>query len=493
MANTRDAHAAADDGLQDQVVAVIGAANVLVSEADLAPFVTDWRDRYHGRARLVVRPGSAAELAELVRLCYARDVPVVPQGGNTGLCGAATPDASGRAVVVRLDRMNRVRDVSAVDGTMLVEAGCVLQAAQDAAEAAGLLFPLSLGAEGSCQIGGNIATNAGGTAVLRYGPTRDLVLGLEVVLPDGTLCDWLTPLRKNTTGYDLKQLLIGAEGTLGIITAAAVKVFPRPRQTATAMVALGGPELALVLFEQLRNQLGDRLSSFEIMNHAQVDVVLHNVPGNALPFAQTSPWYLLIEATDTLTGYDLPAALEALLGAALEAGTITDAVLPASEAQAQALWRIRHSVSEGNKRAGISISHDTAVPLRRQAEFVRGVEQRIAAEFPQERLIMVGHIGDGNIHAVVLLDRSRYPTEESAYPAARRINAIVDAVTIGLGGTISAEHGIGQSNKQRLIDGRGGTDVALMRRIKAALDPKMLFNPGKVFDPAPSAASTGNS
>ena len=468
----------------DAMAAIVGAPHVLASAEAQAPYLTDWRGRYHGAARLVVRPGSAAEASALVRLCCARSVPVVPQGGNTGLCGAATPDASGQAVVVRLDRMNRIRAVSPLDGTMLVEAGCVLQTLQAAAAEHGLLFPLSLGAEGSCQIGGNLSTNAGGTAVLRYGPARDLVLGLEVVLPDGSLCDWLTPLRKNTTGYDLKQLFIGAEGTLGLITAAAVKLFPQPRQTATAMLAVTAPDAALTLLERLRTALGDRLSSFEIINHAQAAIALAYVPGNALPFARPAPWYLLVEATDTLTRYDLRDALETLLMQALDDGLLTDAVLAASLAQAASFWRLRHSVSEGNRRAGFGVSHDTAVPLHAQASFATRIEARIAAAFPAAQLLMVGHMGDGNIHVVVLLDPARY-TPDALAAAARAINAIVDEVTLALHGTVSAEHGIGQTNKQRLLDGRGPRDVALMRAIKAALDPHGLFNPGKLFDPAP--------
>ena len=467
--------------LRNDIAAIVGAAHVLTSAEDLAPYVTDWRDRYHGAARLVVRPANAVEVSAVVRLCFERNVPIVPQGGNTSLCGGATPDTSGESIVLRLDRMNRIREISAVDGTMLVEAGCILQTLQEAAAAAGLLFPLSLGAEGSCQIGGNISTNAGGTAVLRYGPTRDLVLGLEVVLPDGSLCDWLTPLRKNTTGYDLKQLFVGAEGTLGIITAAAVKVFPQPAQSATAMVTLDGPEAALTLLARLRTTLGDRLSSFEIINRAQTDIAIAYVPGNSLPFAESAPWYLLVEVTDTLTRYDLRDALENALAEALELGIITDAVVAASEAQAAALWRVRHSVSEGNKRAGFGVSHDTAVPLSAQAAFARTIEQRIPAEFPDAKLLMVGHIGDGNLHVVVLLDPERY-TPDALQEAARRINAIVDEVTLGLRGTISAEHGIGQTNKKRLRAGRGDLDVALMQRIKAALDPAGLLNPGKIFD-----------
>jgi FAD/FMN-containing dehydrogenase len=377
--------------------------------------------------------------------------------------------------------MNRIRDISAIDAMMLVEAGCVLQTMQEAAAEHGLLFPLSLGAEGSCQIGGNISTNAGGTAVLRYGTARELVLGLEVVLADGTLCDWLAPLRKNNAGYDLKQLFIGAEGSLGIITAASVKLYPMPAQSATAMVTLNDPEAALALLLRLRATLGERLSSIEIINRAQAEIAIVHVPGNSLPFADAAPWYVLIEVTDTLTSHDLRQALETVLGSTLEDGIITDAVIASSTAQAAALWRLRHSVSDANKRAGFGVSHDTAVPLRAQAAFVRGIEARIGPAFPQARLLMVGHMGDGNIHVVVMLDRADYAPPELARAAAR-INVLVDEVTLELHGTVSAEHGIGQTNKQRLLDGRGARDVALMRTIKAALDPKGQLNPGKVYN-----------
>ena len=470
------------DGLREAVAAIVGAQNVLEDPSDQAPYVTDWRDRYHGKARFVVRPGSAAEVAEVVKLCAAARVPMVPQGGNTGLCGGATPDKSGAAVVFRLDRMNRIREINPTAGTMIVEAGSVLADLQSAADQAGLLFPLSLGAEGSCRIGGNISTNAGGVAVLRYGPTRDLVLGLEVVLADGTIRDWMSPLRKNTTGYDLKQLFIGAEGTLGIITAAALKVFPKPRQTAVAMATLGSVADALELLGLVRSSLGDRLSSFEIMSWTQVDVVLRHIPGTTMPFGERAPWYILIEATDTLADLDLRQALETTLAEALEKKLIRDAVVPSSEAQAAALWRVRHSVSEANKRDGLGVSHDTAVPLDRQAEFARQIEARIGRAFPDAPLLMTGHIGDGNIHVIALLDKERYAEKSRFESAAAEINGIVDEVTLSLHGTISAEHGIGVTNKQRLMAGRGAADVELMRGIKRLLDPLGLMNPGKVFD-----------
>jgi FAD/FMN-containing dehydrogenase len=465
----------------NSLAAIVGSANALTAPADMAPYLTDWRDRYEGKAWAVARPGDTTQVAAVMRLCQDFKVNVVPQGGNTGLCGAATPD-NGRNLVLRLDRMNRIRDFDDVDAVLTVEAGCVLATIQEEAATRGYLFPMSLGAEGSCQIGGNIATNAGGTAVLRYGPMRDLVLGLEVVLADGSICDWLTPLRKNTTGYDLRQLFVGAEGTLGVITAACLKVFPSPVQRESAMVALADVEAALALLKHLRGQIGERLLSFEIMNKAQVDIVLEHMPGITWPMAQPTPWCVLIEVTDTLRSYDLRATLEALLGEALEAGIIDDAVLPASHQQQEALWRLRHNVSEANKRAGYGVSHDTAVPLRHQASFARRVAEGVERDFPDAQLLMVGHIGDGNIHAVIMLDPERYAAPGALNAAAAAINTLVDEATLSLGGTISAEHGIGQTNKARLIRGRGAADIRRMQAVKRALDPDGRMNPGKVFD-----------
>ncbi|WP_160119752.1 FAD-binding oxidoreductase [Rhodovarius lipocyclicus] len=472
-----DGHAT---GLLEQLAAIVGRRHVIAQGEDQEPYVVDWRGRYHGRSVAVVKPASTAEVAAVVKLCAEQGIPVVPQGGNTGMCGAATPDASGRAVVIRLDRLNRVRAVSALANSITVEAGCILADVQRAAEEVDRLFPLSLGAEGSCMIGGNIATNAGGTAVLRYGPTRELVLGLEVVLPDGTVLDRLRRLRKDASGYDLKQLFIGAEGTLGIITAASLKLFPRPRASAMAMVALPDIDAALTLLGRLRGTLGDRLSSLEAMSRGQIEVIAENVPDVAIPFALESPWYLIIELTDTLAGTDLRTPLESVLGQALEDGLLTDAILPESVAQAEALWRIRHSVSEGSKRAGHVVSHDSVVPLENQAAFARDVQARIAGVAPAARIVMHGHIGDGNIHVLAILDR-----DTPGIPAlAARINEAVDDVTTALGGVISAEHGIGQTNTARLGRVAAPADLGLMRRLKALLDPGNLMNPGKVLPPA---------
>ncbi|MCR0983253.1 FAD-binding oxidoreductase [Roseomonas populi] len=475
--------AAADAALVEALAAIVGRQHVVAPGEDQEPYVVDWRGRYHGRAAAVVKPADTAQVAAVVRLCAERGVTIVPQGGNTGMCGAATPDASGQAVVVRLDRLNRVRAISALANSITVEAGCILQTIQEEAEKVDRLFPLSLGAEGSCQIGGNIATNAGGTAVLRYGNTRELVLGLEVVLPDGTVLDRLHALRKNSSGYDLKQLFIGAEGTLGIVTAASLKLFPRPRVSALAMVALPEIEAVLTLMGRLRSAVGDRLASLEAMSRGQIEVIAEHVPDVAIPFALEAPWYLLIELTDTLAATDLRTPLEEALGAAFEEGLVTDAVIAESGAQAEALWKIRHSVSEGSKRAGYVVSHDSVVPLENQALFARNVERRIAEVAPEARIVMHGHIGDGNIHVLAILDAKQYPDAATAAPMVAKINAVVDDETAALGGVISAEHGIGISNRGRLGRVTNPAEIALMRRVKALLDPAGLMNPGKVLPP----------
>ncbi|WP_426957052.1 FAD-binding oxidoreductase [Muricoccus radiodurans] len=483
-ATLRSAERATGVALLDALVALVGRRHVIAPDEDQEPYLVDWRGRYHGRAAAVVKPADTAEVAATVRLCAEHGASIVPQGGNTGMCGAATPDASGQAVVIRMDRLNRVRAVSPLANSITVEAGCILQTIQEAAAGVDRLFPLSLGAEGSCQIGGNIATNAGGTAVLRYGPTRELVLGLEVVLPDGSVLDRLHGLRKNASGYDLKQMFIGSEGTLGLITAASLKLFPRPRVSALAMVALPEIEAALELMARLRGVVGDRLASLEAMSRGQIEVIARHVPDVAIPFALESPWYLLIELTDTLAATDLRTPLEEVLGAALEEGLVADAVIAESGAQAEALWKIRHSVSEGSKRAGYVVSHDSVVPLENQARFAREVERRILDAAPEARVVMHGHIGDGNIHVLGILDAARYPDAAAAAPVAARINAAVDDVTAELGGVISAEHGIGQSNRARLGRVTPPAEIALMRALKSLLDPAGMMNPGKVLPPA---------
>ncbi|OCK56741.1 FAD-binding oxidoreductase [Bradyrhizobium sp. LMTR 3] len=463
------------------LAALVGDNYVIGSTGDQEPYVVDWRGRYRGRAVAVVKPGSTAEVAAVVRYCADQRLSIVPQGGNTGMCGAATPDDSAFNVVIRLDRMRRVRDVSLLANTITVEAGCILAEVQAAAAAVDRHFPLSLGAEGSCQIGGNIATNAGGTAVLRYGPMRDLVLGLEVVLPDGRIFNGLRALRKDNTGYALKQLFIGAEGTLGIVTAAVLKLFAPPRSSALALLKLHSVDQALQIMQRLRGAVGDRLGSLEIMSRSQIEAIAATVPHVTIPFEVTTPWYLIVELTDALAGIDLNEPLAAVLSEAMEAGLAEDAVLASSLAQAKAIWAVRHSVSEGNKRSGYVVSHDSVVPLERQAAFVANVETRIKAAVPDAQVVMHGHIGDGNIHVIALIDRDRCQDPAATAALVTEINEIVDDETAAQGGAISAEHGIGITNRGRLARVADPLDIDLMRGIKQLFDPNGLMNPGKIF------------
>ncbi|AJA63888.1 MULTISPECIES: FAD-binding oxidoreductase [Bradyrhizobium] len=472
------------DSFQDALAglaAIVGDKHVIASGADQEPYVVDWRGRYRGRAVAVVKPGSTAEVASVVRYCADRRLAIVPQGGNTGMCGAATPDDHAGNVVVRLDRMRAVRDVSPLANTITVEAGCILAEVQNAARDVDRYFPLSLGAEGSCQIGGNISTNAGGTAVLRYGPTRDLVLGLEAVLPDGRIFNGLRALRKDNTGYALKQLFIGAEGTLGIVTAAVLKLFSPPRSSALALVKLQGVAQALEIMQRLRGVVGDRLGSLEIMSRSQIEAIAETVPHVTIPFELTTPWYLIVELTDTLAGVDLDEPLATALADAMEAGIAKDVILASNLAQVKAIWAVRHSVSEGNKRSGYVVSHDSVVPLERQADFVTNVEARIMAAVPHARVVMHGHIGDGNIHVIALIDRAHCQEPATTAALVAQINEIVDDETAAQGGAISAEHGIGITNRVRLARVADPLDIELMRGIKRLLDPSGLMNPGKIF------------
>lgn len=465
----------------EAVRAVVGPAHALTDAADTAPFLADWRERYRGAALCVARPADTAEVAALVRLCAERRVPLVPQGGNTGVCGGAIPDASGTALVLCLTRMNRIRALDRHNDAITVDAGCTLAQVQAAAAEADRLFPMSLGSEGTCQIGGAIATNAGGTAVLRYGPMRDLVLGLEAVLPDGTVWDGLRALRKDNTGYALRHLLIGAEGTLGIVTGAVLKLFPRPNSAATALLALPSLDAALEVFGRLRGALGDRVTTAEILSEGQLAAVLAHVPDTRRPLPSQSPWYLLVEATDTLDTGALADTLERTLAEALETGTASDAVIARSGAQAAALWKLRHSVSEANRKSGIVIGHDTAVPISRIPAFVARATAAVEALRPDARVVAVGHIGDGNVHLVVILPEALRASGDALEPIARAVNRAVHAVAIELGGTISAEHGIGQSLRGALADLRDPAEMALMRGIKRLFDPLGIMNPEKLL------------
>ncbi len=475
-----DAHPEPDSAgdLIARLGAVVGPKGLIVEAEAMAPHLHDRRERYRARARAVVKPASTQEVAEVVRLCAAARTPMVPQGGNTGLVGGGIPNEDGRAVVLSLARMNRIREIDPVNDTMTVEAGCILQNLQAAAEEADRLFPLSLGAEGSCMIGGNLSTNAGGIQVLRYGNARELTLGLEVVLPDGRVWDGLRALRKDNTGYDLKQLFIGAEGTLGVITAAVLRLFPRPRASATAFIAVPEVAAAVALLGALRAGVGEAVTSFELIPRLGLDFALRHVPGITDPLAARHHWYVLAELRAGAENARLDETLEAVLAQALEAGLVVDAALATSEAQARAFWRIREGLVEAQKFEGGSIKHDIAVPISAVAEFVERATAAVETRVPGIRPLVFGHIGDGNIH--LNLTQPEGADTEGFLARWDELRRVVYQVVTELNGSISAEHGIGRLNLEINLGTKSEVEIDLMRKIKRALDPENLMNPGRV-------------
>ncbi len=455
------------------LVGIVGTAQVLTEPADMAPFVTDWRGRYRGAACCVVRPGSAEEVAAVVKACVAAGVPIVPQGGNTSLCGAATPDAAGLAVVLCLGRLNRILTVDVGNNTITVEAGCTLAAVQEVAASAGRLFPLALASEGTCQIGGNLSTNAGGVQVLRYGNTRELVLGLQVVLPGGEIWDGLRGLRKDNTGYDLKHLFIGAEGTLGIITAAVLKLYPLPRWQTTCWLNVATPAAAVALLNAAKSAFDAQLTAFELISETALGLVLRHIPGAARP-SGSSPWYVLAEFSDAE-----PAAVEAWLAARIAASEVGDGVVAGSLAQARQLWALRDNISEAQKIEGISIKHDVAVPVSKISEFLLRADAALTEVFPGIRVVAFGHVGDGNLH----YNLSKADAQDNAafIAAQPTVNTIVHDLVHALNGSISAEHGIGQLKREEILRYKSPVEMALMRSIKQVLDPAGLMNPGKLI------------
>jgi FAD/FMN-containing dehydrogenase len=458
--------------------AIVGEANVLTADADVDPYVTDWRGRYRGRTRAVVRPGTTAEVSAVVRSCGEHGVPIVPQGGNTGLCGGATPHESGEEIVVSLARLARVRAIDAANATLTVEAGVPLARVQQTAADAGLFFPLSLAAEGSCAIGGNLSTNAGGTAVLRYGTARELVLGLEVVLADGRVWESLKGLRKDNTGYDVKQIFLGSEGTLGIITAAVLKLFPKPQTSATAFAALAGVDAAIALLGDLRQGLGDRLTGFELISRECIDLTRKQFPAFADPLPGHA-WYALIQADDAAADSAIPAQIETALGAAIEQATARDATIARSSAQAAALWTLREHIPEAQRREGANIKHDISLPVSHIPGFLDAAQEQLNAALPGVRYVVFGHLGDGNLHYNLSAPIGASAT--AFLEEAPRANRIVYDLVAAHGGSFSAEHGIGQLKREEMSRYKPAVEVELMRRIKHALDPGALLNPGKVL------------
>ncbi|MBX9698626.1 MAG: FAD-binding oxidoreductase [Acetobacteraceae bacterium] len=474
---------AAPAGLLDRLAALLGRPGLLTDPADLEPHLADWRALYRGRTPCVIRPASTPELAEAVRLCAAAGAPIVPQGGNTSMVGGATPDESGRQVVLSLARMNRIRDIDPLDMTMTAEAGVVLKAAQDAAEGAGCLFPLSLGAEGSATIGGVLSTNAGGNTTVRYGNARELMLGLEVVLPDGQVWNGLRRLRKDNTGYALRHLFVGAEGTLGIVTAAVLRLFPRPRETAVAFCAVADEDAALALFRRFRDRDETAVRAFEYMSGLGVDLAARHIPGCAWPLAARADHVVLVDLASSRPtmspGAGLRALIEAVLEQALEAGEVLDAAVAESEAQRAALWRIREEHPEAQKREGASVKNDVSVPVSQVPALIRRASAACRALIPGIRPVPFGHMGDGNIH--MNLEQPEGMDAAAFLARSHDIMDTVNAVVRDLGGSFSAEHGIGRLKTDMMEDWRGGAEIDVMRRIKAALDPAGLMNPGKVL------------
>ena len=457
----------------------VGAACVLTDSADTAPHLTDWRRRYTGAALAVIKPGSTDEVAAIVRLCNEFRVPVVPQGGNTGLVLGSVPDRSGAAIVLSLARLNRIRVTDTVNNTMTVEAGCILENVQNAAAAAGRLFPLSLAAEGSCTLGGNLATNAGGTAVLRYGNTRELCLGLEVVTPQGEIWSGLGGLRKDNTGYDLRDLFIGAEGTLGIITAAVLKLFPQPKAEITALAAMATPDDALRLLNLAQAHCGAALTGFELMSDLCLQLVSKHFPHMRLPFPQNYPQYVLLELSDSESGEHANTMLENLITAALEQEIIQDAVVASSIAQSKSLWHLREHIPLAQAAEGKNIKHDISVPISRIAEFIRATDMLLQQSFPASRMVTFGHLGDGNLHYNVSPPEST--SDETFIARQAEVNHVVHDSVHHFGGSISAEHGVGALKRDEILHYKSAVEMKLMHSIKQALDPLNLMNPGKVL------------
>jgi len=462
-------------------IAVLVGESAVVAAAEIPErYLNEWRGLYVGYSPLLIKPADTAEVSAVLAYCNEHGIAVVPQGGNSGLAGGAIPGLSGRAeVLLSLERLNSICEVDAANFVITVEAGCILANVQEAAAAAGRLFPLSLAAEGSCQIGGNISTNAGGTNVLRYGNTRDLVLGLEVVLADGRVLSNLSGVRKDNTGYDLKQLFIGAEGTLGVVTAASLKLFAQPKATATALLAVESAAQVVSLFSTAREYLGDELVAFEMFPDLAMQMLEQHLPGHQSPLQASHPWYVLLETAGSWSQAVIDEQLLGLLEEQLSAGCVVDGVVAQSESQRDDIWRLRHGISEAQKLAGASVKHDISVPVSRMDEFIGQASAAADAIVPGVRPVPFGHVGDGNIHFNLSQPESLSAAEFLALW--EPLNEAVHALAVEFGGSFSAEHGIGYLKRNELQRLSGEVDIEVMRSLKAALDPNCILNPGKVL------------
>lgn len=462
----------------DALALIVGSDNVLRANEEMAPYQQDWRGKFRGSALAVLRPGSTDEVSAVLRHCFEHRIPIVPQGGNTGLSGGATPDESGRAVILSLTRMNRIRSVDPNNDTITAEAGCILESLQQVATDHGRLFPLSLAAQGSCTLGGNLATNAGGTAVLRYGNARDLCLGLEVVLADGEIWDGLRALRKDNTGYNLRNLFICSEGTLGVITAAVMKVLPRPRGIVTAMIAVESPTQAVNLFKLAQQYLGPTMTAYELISAACLHAVRRRFPDQPGPFAVLPHYAVLMEVSDHEDEAHASALLESCLERALQQSLAQDAVIAQSVRQSQELWAVRENVAEALQHEGSQAKHDVAVPISAIPAFLERVSAALNEAFPHVRVMAFGHVGDGNIHCNVVWAPRDAMDDASVHAA---VNTIVHDIVDFFRGSISAEHGLGQLRRDEATRLRPAAETRLMRAVKAAFDPLGLLNPGKVL------------
>ena len=465
--------------LLDRLGAILGPRGLLTDPSDLAPHLADWRGLYQGAALAVARPASTEEVAAVIRLCAETGTPVVPQGGNTSMVGGATPDETGRHLVLSLTRMNRLRALDPADMTMTVEAGMVLKTAQQVAAEAGCLFPLSLGAEGTATVGGVLSTNAGGNTTVRYGNARELMLGLEAVLPDGSIWNGLRRLRKDNTGYALRHLLVGAEGTLGVVTAAVLRLFPSPRDTAVAFCAVADEDAALALFRRFRGRDESAVRAFEYMSGLGVDFAVRHIEGVTLPLGARADHYVLVDLASPRPDAGLRAMAEEVLAEAMEAGEVLDAALADSDAQAQKIWRIREEHPEAQKREGASVKNDVSVPVSKVPEMIRRCSAALVELIPGSRPVPFGHIGDGNIH--MNLEQPVGMDPAAFLARSHDIMDCVNAIVRDLDGSFSAEHGVGRLKTDMMEDWRGGAELAAMRAIKAALDPRGIMNPGKVL------------
>ncbi len=463
----------------DDLRRIVGSSGYFDREIDIEPFTVDHRKLYRGTTPLVLRPSSTEQVSQILRTCNDAGVGVVPVGGNTSYCGAATPSADGTQVVVSLARMRRIRALDPDNFALIAEAGCVLAEVQNAAASVDRLFPLSLGSEGSCQLGGNLSTNAGGTAVLRYGMTRDLVLGLEVVLPDGRVWDGLKPLRKDNTGYDLRDLFIGAEGTLGIITAAACKLFSRPREMVTAIAAIKDPAAAVTSLSRLRAATGDAVTTFELIPRFAIDLVTKHVHGASDPFDARYEWYALVEVSAGRSESGLKELVERELFGLMEEGAVLDAVLAQNETQREAFWRLRETIPEGQRKEGASIKHDISVTTSELPRFIAEATQLLEQITPDARILAYGHLGDGNLHFNLSEPIGGNAAQFAAL--APQIHRAMHDLVANYGGSISAEHGIGQLKREDLVRYKHPVALEMMRSIKEALDPNGIMNPGKVL------------